>query len=268
MAINPNTARNAMHTSVVCMTGGGKGVAMNRLGLIPRSMPVVIFDPHGEYKNFGGRAVYRYKTRMNLAKSLSRAWSSKKPFVISYTPPVDNADGLRAEAYWLAEMVWAMADGNRLLAVIFEELGEYAEGNASDDSPIGRLWTGGRKFGVWAFGIFQRSAEVPKTIWLNSPRKIIGAQGGINDKKRVVSELGCAPGDVDDLGFRNVKLSMYAQKIGETVRVKTHYLYSQSAGNFQRVAAYVKPAEYLKNDWNDEQRVLDKDGKYHVGITS
>ena len=68
MAINPNTARNAKHTSVCCMTGGGKGVAMNTLGIVPAQYPVVIFDPHGEYKKIAGRKVYRYKTRMNFAK--------------------------------------------------------------------------------------------------------------------------------------------------------------------------------------------------------
>jgi len=266
MAINPNTARNAMHTSVVCMTGGGKGVAMNRLGLIPREHPVIIFDPHGEYKNFAGRRVYHYKTRMNLGKALSRAWASKKPFVIAFTPKVNSKDALRAEAYWLADMVWAMSDGNRIVAAVFEELGEYAEGNAADDSAIGRLWTGGRKFGIWAFGVFQRSAEVPKTIWMNSPRKVIGAQGGSNDKKRVMDQLCCTAADVDDLGARNIALSMYAEKLGEVVRLKTHYLYSSTTGRFERVAAYVKPAEYLKASWDIEQKRLDRDGFYKVGI--
>ena len=266
MAINPNTARNAMHTSVVCMTGAGKGVAMNRLGLIPRKHPVVIFDPHGEYKNFAGRAVYRYKTRMNLAKAIAKAWASKKPFVIAYTPGGDDKATLRREAYWLAELIWAMSDGNRILVAVFEELAEYAEGNAQDDSPIGRLWTGGRKFGIWAMAVFQRSASIPKTIWNESPRKVIGAQGGPRDKKRVVEELGCSPDDVDDLGRRNVALSMFAPAVGEVVRVKTHYLFSEAAGTFRKVAAYVKPAEYLKSEWNAEQKAMDKDGVYRVGL--
>lgn len=269
MAINQNTARNAMHTSVVCMTGAGKGVAMNSLGLVPREHPVVIFDPHGEYKNFAGRKVYRYKTRINLAKALGRAWASKRPFVIAYTPDaggVSRKEKLRKEAYWLASLVWAMSDGNRIIVSLWEELGEYAEGNAADDSPIGVLWTGGRKFGIWAIGVFQRSAEVPKTIWMNSPRKVIGAQGGVNDKKRVMVELGCNAWDVDQLGVMNIALSMHAPDLGETVRTKTHYLYSATAGSFERVAAYVKPAAHLKKDWNQAQRQMDSDGQYKTGI--
>ncbi|WP_080635028.1 helicase HerA domain-containing protein [Teredinibacter turnerae] len=255
-----------MHTSVVCMTGAGKGVAMHRLGLVPREHPVIIFDPHGEYKNFAGRQVHRYKTRMNLAKAVGRAWQSRRSFVIAYVPGVEDKSALRREAYWLAELVWAMSDGNRIVAAVFEEFAEYAEGNAQDKSPIGRLWTGGRKFGVWAFAVFQRSAEVPKTIWNNSPRKVIGAQGSPTDKRRVVDELGCSPADVDDLGVRNVALSMYAPEIGEVVRTKTHYLYSQAAGSFERVAAYVKQAEYLRDDYSHDQKSMDNDRLYRMGV--
>ena len=86
MAINPNTARNAKHTSVCCMTGGGKGVAMNTLGIIPDKYPVLIFDPHGEYKKIAGRKVYRYKTQMSFAKIFKKAWASGKPFALAYTP--------------------------------------------------------------------------------------------------------------------------------------------------------------------------------------
>lgn len=271
MAINANTARNAMHASIVCMTGAGKGIAVQSLGLVPRTVPVVIFDPHAEYKNFAGRRVYRYKTRHNFKKALVKAWASKKPFVLAYSPPSSGANAkalLRKEAYWLAEFIWFLSDGKRTIAALFEELAEYAEGNAADDSPIGRLWTGGRKFGIWAMGVFQRSAEVPKTIWLNSPRKVIGAQGGVLDRKRVISELNCTADDVDDLGRRNVALSMFSPEMGEVVRTKTHYLYSETAGSFRRVAAYVKPAEALREGYSEEQKRLNNDRKYKLGIAA
>lgn len=270
MAINQNTARNAMHASIVCMTGGGKGVAVHSLGLVPRTMPVIIFDPHGEYKNFAGRAVYSYKTRRGLAKALPKAWASKLPFVIAYTPTVsggeDRKQALRREAYWLATVIWELSDGNRVMAALFEELAEYAEGNAADESPIGRIWTGGRKFGIWGIAVFQRSAEVPKTIWNNSPRKVIGAQGGVIDKKRVINELSCSSEDVDDLGIRNIALSLHSPELGEIVRTKTHYLFSDSAGSYRKVAAYVKPAEKLRANYSSEQKSLDGDGVYQLGL--
>ena len=56
-------------------------------------------------------------------------------------------------------------------------------------SIIGELATGGRKYGLVLHTIFQRSQEVPKTIWNNSPRKILGAQESRGDAKAVSVEL-------------------------------------------------------------------------------
>jgi len=270
MAINENTARNAKHTSICCMTGGGKGVAMNTLGIIPSKYPAVIFDPHGEYKKLAGRKVYQYKTRMNFAKVFQKAWASGKPFILAYAPKLtgnsekERKKSLIKEAHWFGSLVWAAADGNRILYAVFEEFGEYAEGNQKDETIIGKIWTGGRKFGVRAVAIFQRSAEVPKTIWNNSPIKVIGAQGGLNDQNRVVKELGCRAADVIDLGHRNVKLSMYAKQLDEIVRTKVHYLYSEAGGTFEKVAAYVPQSNYLVKDWTKEQKIIDKECDYKI----
>jgi hypothetical protein len=270
MAINPNTARNAKHTSVVCMTGGGKGVAMNTLGLIPAKYPVVIFDPHGEYKKIAGRKVYRYTTQTNFVKTFKQAWQSGKPFALAYTPKLsgdgekERKQSLIKASHWFASLVWAASDGNRILYAVFEEFGEYSEGTQKDATAIGKVWTGGRKFGIRAIAIFQRSAEVPKTIWNNSPVKVIGAQGGLNDQDRVVKELGCKSADVIDLGHRNVKLSMFATELEEIVRTKVHYLYSEAGGTFEKVAAYVPQSNYLTKDWTHEQRQIDKNGGYNT----
>ena len=270
MAINPNTARNAKHACVCCMTGGGKGVAMNTLGLIPDKYPAMIFDPHGEYKTLHGRKVYRYKTRMNFAKMFKKAWASGKPFVLAYTPKVtgntakEQKQSLVSAAHWFGQLAWAAADGNRILYTLFEEYGEYSEGNASDDTIIGKIWTGGRKFGLRAIAVFQRSAEVPKTIWGNSPVKIIGAQGYENDQKRVINALGCNIADVVDLGRRNVALTMFAKSLDEDVRTMTHYLKSESIGTFDKVAAYVPPAKHLTKKWNRQQQTLASDNTYLI----
>jgi hypothetical protein len=270
VAINENTARNAKHTSICCMTGGGKGVAMNTLGIIPNKYPAIIFDPHGEYKKLAGRKVYSYKSRMNFAKIFQKAWVTGKPFILAYAPKPkgktekERKQALIVEAHWFASVVWAAADGNRILYAVFEEFGEYAEGNQKDETIIGKIWTGGRKFGVRAIAIFQRSAEVPKTIWNNSPVKVIGAQGGLNDQNRVMKELGCRAADVIDLGHRNVKLSMFAKELDEIVRTKVHYLVSEAGGTFEKVAAYVPQSNYLTKDWTVEQKEIDKGGGYKV----
>lgn len=270
MAINQNTARNAKHTSICCMTGAGKGVAMNTLGLIPDKYPVIIFDPHGEYKKLAGRKVYQYKTRLHFARVFKKAWQSGKPFALAYTPKLTGSDekerkkSLIESAHWFASLAWAAADGNRILYTVFEEFAGYAEGNQKDETIIGKIWKEGRKFGLRAIAIFQRSQEVPKTIWNNSPIKVIGAQGGITDRDRVMKEIGCSAQDVTDLGDRNVKLSMYAKSLDEIVRTKVHYLLSESAGTFEKVAAYVPQSNYLVKDWTAEQRAIDKSGGYRI----
>jgi hypothetical protein len=270
VAINPNTARNAKHCSIACMTGAGKGVAMNTLGLIPKKYPVIIFDLHGEYKKLNGRKVYAYKTQRNFAKMFAKAWSSGKPFVLAYTPQITGkTDKERKQskldaAHWFGRLAWAAADGNRILYTVFEEFGEYTQGSGDENSIIGDIWTGGRKFGLRAIAIFQRAANVSKKIWENSPIKVIGAQGGINDQERVVREMGCTIADVVDLGRKNVELSMYAESLDEVVRTKVHYMVSESSGTFEKVAAYVPQSNYLTKNWSKAQKEIDQDKTYKV----
>lgn len=252
------------------MTGAGKGVAMNTLDIIPDKYPVIIFDPHCEYKKIAGRKVYQYKTRLHFARVFKKAWASGKPFALAYTPKLtgdnekERKKSLIEAAHWFGSLAWAAADGNRILYPVFEEFGGYAEGNAADDTIIGKIWKEGRKFGLRAVAVFQRSQEVPKTIWNNSPIKVIGAQGGITDQERIIKEIGCSAADISDLGYQNTKLSMFAPKLDEVVRTKVHYLYSESIGNFEKVAAYVPQSNYLVKDWSVEQKELDKNSPYKV----
>ncbi len=270
MAINPNTARNGRHASVCMMTGAGKGIAINTLGLVPDRFPAVIFDPHGEYKKLGKRRVYAYKTRLNFAKQFAKAWASNEPFVLAYTPKISGENekvrkaSLQLAAEWFASLVWKAADGDRVLYPIFEEYGEYCDSIGDDQTTIGKIWTGGRKFGLRAIAVFQRSATVSKTIWGNSVIKVIGAQGYENDVKRVCEALGCSKEDVIDVGRCNKALEMYLPELDENVRTKVHYLYSESAGSFERVACYVKPAEKLRKSWSPAQKQLNRAKKYRL----
>lgn len=270
MSINPNTARNAKHISICMITGAGKGIALNTLGLIPKKYPAIIFDPHGEYKRISGRQVLQYKTRLNFAKIFKKAWASGKPFIMAYSPNVtasnekDSKAKLQREAEWFARLAWLASDGNRILYAVFEEYGEYSDGIGDDKTTIGKIWTGGRKFGIRAIAIFQRSATVSKTIWSNSPVKVIGAQGYENDIKRVSEALGCTKAEVVDIGSRNSTLEMYSQELDEDVRTKVHYLYSEAFGTFEKVACYVKPAEKLRKNWSSDQKSVAKGGGYRL----
>ena len=270
MAINPNQARNAEHTAIAMLTGGGKGVAINNLGIIDKRHPIIIFDPHGEYEKIAGRKVYRYKTRMNFCKQFAKAWASGKPFALAYHPQVagstdkERKKSLTDSAHWFGRLAWNASDGNRILYTLFEEFGEYTQGSGDEDSIIGQIWTGGRKFGLRGIVAFQRAANVSKKIWENSPNKIIGVQGGKLDQERACREIGCTVADIVDLGSRNKALEMFASAIDENVRTKVHYLQSKAAGTFEKVACYVPQSSYLTKKWSAKQREIDQSGGYRI----
>jgi DNA helicase HerA-like ATPase len=270
VSINPNGARNAMHTSICMVTGGGKGIALNELNVVPLHHPVIIFDPHHEHKTLAGRKVYQYKTRLNFARTFLKAWSTGKPFALAYTPIIrakeekENKKQLQNAAEWFAKLAYTACDGNRILYAVFEEYGAYCEGVSDDKTTIGKIWTEGRKFGLRGVAIFQRSATISKTIWSNSPIKIIGAQGYENDLQRCIEATGCNRADMIDLAYRNKALQMHYAKIDEMVRTKVHYLVSESVGTFEKVAAFVKPAANLRKKWSTEQRKIDKSGQYRL----
>jgi len=255
MAINEQNFRSAQMTSVCCATGGGKGIAVTSLGLVPKNACVVVFDPYGEYKTkFGKRACHQYKSSRGFARALKAAWQSGKPFVLSYFPQGDRLK----EMNWFGGLVWAASDGNRVLYPIFEEYGKCVESTSKDDTIVGEIYSGGRKFGLRPIAIFQRSAEVPKTIWGNSQIKVIGAQEYTADAKRIVDQLGCTIDEVSSLSTLNEAFTMYAPKLDDVVRTKTHYLKAKGFRNYERVAAMVEPARHLTKNWSKEQKALNK----------
>lgn len=221
MASNPNNALDANHVCYLAGTGGGKTAAVKLLKLYGEH--VAIFDMYGDYKydgrrknnpfnGLGGRPVYHYETRASFARAFSEAWRSGKRFVTAYSPTFSPKlqgkalkEAKQAELYWFGQLMWAAADGNRQLDVIIEELAKLASTAGKDDTIIGELATGGRKFGVVLHAIFQRSQEVPKTIWNNSPRKVLGAQESKGDAKAISEELDAQIEHVYQLSINNDK---------------------------------------------------------------
>ena len=270
MAINKNPTRNALHTAICMITGAGKGIALNELDIIPAHHPVVIFDKHWEHDKIAGRKVYSYHTKLNFAKQFEKAWRSGKPFAMAYRPKLtgkneeESLKQLQAAAEWFAKLVWNAADGNRVLYPVFEEYSAYSQGTSDDNTTIGKIWKEGRGFGLRGIAIFQRSATVPKTIWGNSPIKVIGAQGSENDIDRITKELSCSRDEVIDLGWRNKQLEMYLKKFDEMVRTQVHYLVSHSFGTYQKKKVYVRQAKELRKKWTKDQKIIAKGGEYEL----
>ncbi|MBY5920411.1 hypothetical protein [Ferrimonas balearica] len=202
MAINPNNTLPARHVFYTATTGGGKSMAVQYAGFVPRVPCLAIFDPYGDYlyktgskrdNGFGGKRVYHYSTRRGFARAFRQAWGTRKCFRIAYKPPKPN----RAEMLWFCELMWAAADGDRRLDVVIEEVAKWVESTAKEQSILGECMTGGRKFGLVMHTVAQRPTEVPKTITSQSPYKIVGMQESRADAERMMKELDC--------GFEEIK---------------------------------------------------------------
>jgi hypothetical protein len=236
MAINPNNELDAMHVCYLAGTGGGKTAAVKLInGMIENH--VAIFDLYGDYKHdarrkspfngLGGRVVYHYKTRKQFAQAFADAWRSRLKFVVAYSPEFSGSlnqaqlkEAKQKELHWFGRLMWAASDGKRRLDIVIEELAKLSSTAGKDDSIVGELATGGRKFGLVLHTIFQRSQEVPKTIWNNSPRKVLGAQESKHDAKLIAVELDAQLSDVIQLSKLNA----------ENKKKRLHYLVKAAGG--------------------------------------
>jgi len=263
MAINPKNHWSPQHACITCATGNGKGIAVTTLNYVPDKAPLVIFDPYGEYQTkFGKRKCFNYRTRRGLATALKAGLQTSKPFVLAYTPQEDKDQKLELD--WFADLIWAAADGNKLLYVLFEEYGKIATSTGKESGRVGEIFTGGRKYGLRAGAIFQRSAEVPKTIWGNSAIKIIGAQEFTTDCKRIVDQLNCSIEDVMELGRLNQKFAIHKPELMDNIKTKVHYLVSNGLGNYEKQAAIIEPCRRYLKEWSKEQKKLHKESDFNL----
>lgn len=254
MAINPNASLKAEHVAIVAGTGGGKTAAAKLLDRYGDQ--VAILDVYcgykydgrktGKFNGLGGRRVYHYYDRKSFAKAFINAWRSGLKFVVAYTPIIDNQlpdkeqrEARQAELYWFGRLMWEASDGNRKLTVIIEELAKMSATIGRDDSIIGELASGGRQFGLQLITIFQRSQEVPKTIWNNSPNKILGAQESMKDAEAAAKELDV---DVSNIVAISKLSNQYENK-------RLYYmLKSRGLGNVKSVYVDLKTFEIVDID--------------------
>ncbi|MBY6095131.1 hypothetical protein [Ferrimonas balearica] len=197
MAINKNNRNPPRHAFYTSTTGGGKAVAVQYAGLVPRVPCLAIFDPYADYayktgskedRGFAGKRVYHYRTRRGFARAFRQAWATGKCFRIAYQPQMPS----RAEMLWFCGLMWAAADGNRRLDVVIEELAKWVDTAGKEQSTLGECLTGGRKFGLVMHTVAQRPVEVPKTITTQSSYKVVGMQESRADAERMMRELDCS----------------------------------------------------------------------------
>ncbi|QYK03133.1 hypothetical protein [Shewanella psychrotolerans] len=228
MAINKSNRHKALHVSYTAGTGGGKAVAVQWAGMMPKSPCLSIFDPYGDYvykkgsidnTGFANKRVYHYSTKATFAKAFASAWASKKPFRIAYKP----AEPSREEMLWFCKLMWLASDGQRRLDVIIEELAKWCDSTGKEQSAFGECLTGGRKFGLVMHCIFQRSTEVPKTILSMTPYKIVGIQETLADAERMARECGIPVNDI--LALDPLTYIKKNPKMGDIERLDLRHIY-------------------------------------------
>ena len=230
MAINPNNALPARHVAYCGASGGGKTVAVKKLGFVGEC--VAILDIYGDYtanrrrslSGLGGRKVHHYTTRITFLKAFVAAWKSGKPFAVAYQPNCDKAEDYKRESDWFADLIWKAADGKRELHAVFEEMAKYMDGTGKATNRIGELATGGRKFGLICHFVFQRPVEVPKTLVTQCETLVVGAQQAMIDAKRWTEELDCDISEIVELGRIN------------TATKKNYLVKRAGIGNYQKMS--------------------------------
>lgn len=208
MAINENNSLKVRHVAYCGASGAGKAIAVKNMKLIGNC--VALFDIYGDYKahrikalsGLGGRKVYHYTTWATFTRAFIEAWSTGKPFAVAYQPKVIG-EKYRAEALRFGQLMWDAADGKRELHIVWEEMAKYMLTTGKEQSVIGELATGGRKFGIVNHFVFQRPVEIPKTIITQCETLVVGAQQAKIDAKFWCEEIDCTMAEIIELGEKN-----------------------------------------------------------------
>ncbi|TCT60147.1 hypothetical protein [Vibrio crassostreae] len=215
MAINPNESLKQLHTLYCAGSGGGKTTAIHKLSVnkvkvIPKQSRVVIFDPYGTFDSLDGRKVQVFTQCERFYPRLAALMKGNRSFVIAFR------SGDKKVFEWFCRCVWAVADGQKPLHVVCEEMIRVLPSAHEANEGVREILQGGRKFGLIFHGVFQRAQEVPKSIVRGCARKWIGKPDSIADAKYWSPEM-----DVDAKAIASLdELEYYfkAGGIGSTVK--------------------------------------------------
>ncbi|PKF48692.1 hypothetical protein AT251_24250 [Enterovibrio nigricans] len=117
MAINSNPSLKARHMLFSATTGGGKTTAVHQLPQLKKARRIALYDPYDAYTQLGKKTVIKTYSLKHFAFALDIAMKQKKAFVVSLC----RTYGVK-ELTLFARIVWALADGNKELHVVIEEL--------------------------------------------------------------------------------------------------------------------------------------------------
>ncbi|WP_406732342.1 hypothetical protein RJD39_12770 [Vibrio scophthalmi] len=206
MAINSNPRHKARHTLFAATTGGGKTTAIHQDSRLQKANRIAIYDPYNAYTKLGRKTVVKTYSLKAFAFALGKAMKQKKPFVIALC----GVYGVK-QLDVFAKIIWSLADGNKELHVVIEELIGSVVSPQKLQKQVAELWNGGRQFGLVLYSLFQRPQEVPKTVVRQSQFKWIGKQDSKADCRYWGDEIDVS---VDDLHRLN-DLEYYFKESGK-----------------------------------------------------
>lgn len=184
---NENNALSAAHVLYTAATGGGKTLAVRKLGRINASDQVAFWDPHGDYfGTFKGRKVRHYYDFRSFLRAISAARRTKQGFKIAL-----KVEETRENFLKFIKMCWGFGDGRhpKLFHIVCEENPQVTETVSKDSSIFGKMLQVGRKFGFVVHVVGQRTTEMSKTVVSATPFKFVGMQPNLADARRMADEL-------------------------------------------------------------------------------
>lgn len=192
-----SAASNAGRVGVWGASGSGKSSYVK--AAIAQRRRVVVFDPQGEYpgKRVGDLESVRREMRAN--------WSG---FRISYTPPPGKEavalSGL-CRLLLAAQRPFKETGRGAPMVLVVEEmnLSFPVHGGAAKCPGFAEICSRGRHYGIEAWGVSQRIAEVDTRFRGNCTETVVFRQKGQRDVSAAAQELGCAAADLprDNLAY-------------------------------------------------------------------
>ena len=192
-----SAASNAGRVGVWGASGSGKSSYVK--AAIADRRRVVVFDPQGEYpgKRVGDLESVRREMRAN--------WSG---FRISYTPPAGKEaialSGL-CRLLLAAQRPFKETGRGAPIVLVVEEmnLSFPVHGGAAKCPGFAEICSRGRHYGIEAWGVSQRIAEVDTRFRGNCTETVVFRQKGQRDVSAAAQELGCTAADLprDNLAY-------------------------------------------------------------------
>lgn len=175
MAKSPNPKLSNEHTLYLGKSGSGKSQALKQNAAIPsHGVRCLLWDCSHDHEK--GTTYYNQKNA--FIDAVSRAIKSGKGFRIGW-----DGDSSPDAFEWFAGVVWAVLDGGKITYVIIEELARCVETVGRAAPNLRKLYNEGRKYGARIHAVTQRPQEIPKTVYDQAERFVVGMQKGPNIRR-------------------------------------------------------------------------------------